>query len=86
MAALRLPAWYRTRKGKHLKSTNPHWEKCSANRNREAYFVPLMVGDVERGAAVSKPLYDALSAGDQVRVKVRRTRLSKRLLITDVSR
>lgn len=57
-----------------------------ANKNPEAYIVTLRVGDEETGSAVSKQLYDSLQAGERVRVKVRRTRLSKRLLVTNVTR
>ena len=57
-----------------------------ANRNPEAYIVTLRVGSEESGSTVSKQLYDVLEAGQRVHVKVRRTRLSKRLLITDVTR
>ena len=57
-----------------------------ANKNPEAFIVTLKVGDDETGSAVSKPLYESLQAGERVHVQVRRTRLSKRLLVTDVTR
>jgi hypothetical protein len=57
-----------------------------ANKNPEAFIVTLRVGNEETGSAVSKPLYESLQAGERVRVRVRRTRLSKRLLVTDVTR
>ena len=56
------------------------------NENPEAFIVNLRVGAEETGSAVSKPLYESLQAGERVRVTVRRTRLSKRLLVTDVTR
>jgi len=55
-------------------------------QNPEAYVLALKVGNDETGGAVSKQLYDSLKAGDRVHVTARRTRISKRILITDVSR
>ncbi|HUQ84045.1 MAG TPA: hypothetical protein VM076_23040 [Gemmatimonadaceae bacterium] len=57
-----------------------------ANQNPEAFMVTLTVGGEETGSAVSKPLYESLVAGERVHVRVRRTRLSKRLLVTNVTR
>jgi hypothetical protein len=57
-----------------------------ANKNPEAFIVQLKVGDEDTGSAVAKQLYDSLESGDRVHVKVRRTRLSKRILVTDVRR
>lgn len=57
-----------------------------ANKNPEAYIVTLQVGTEETGSTVSKTLYESLQAGERVQVKVRRTRLSKRLLVSDVTR
>jgi hypothetical protein len=59
--------------------TRPH-------RNPEAYVVTLDVNGEATGGAVSRELYDSLQAGERVRVQFRRTRLSKRMLVTDVRR
>ena len=57
-----------------------------AQKNPEAFLVTLDVNGEQTGGAVSKELYDSLREGERVRVSVRRTRVSKRLLITDVRR
>jgi hypothetical protein len=57
-----------------------------ANRNPEAYMVSLRVSGEATGAVVDRALYESLQPGDRVHVTVRRTRLSKRLLVTSVSR
>jgi hypothetical protein len=55
-------------------------------RNPEAYVVSLRLAGETTGGVVSRELYDALTTGDRVRVSYRKTRLSKRLLVTDVKR
>ena len=57
-----------------------------AHQNPEAYVVALDVGGEATGGAVTKELYDSLAPGARVRVRYRRTRVSKRLLVTSVSR
>jgi hypothetical protein len=60
------------------------WTK--AHRNPDVFLVTLDVAGEATGGAVAPQLYDALQPGERVRVRVRRTRLSKRLLVTDVRR
>jgi L-fucose isomerase-like protein len=57
-----------------------------ANENPEAYVVSLVVDGVETSGVVSRQLYDSIETGERVYVTVRRTRLSKRVLVTSVSR
>ena len=57
-----------------------------ANQNPEAYVVTLQVGGETTGAAVSQDVYESLRPGTQVQVSYRRTRISKRLVVTDVRR
>lgn len=57
-----------------------------SQRNPDAYLVTLDLNGEATGGAVSPQLYESLQAGERVRVKFRRTRLTKRLLVTDVSR
>jgi hypothetical protein len=54
--------------------------------NPEAYVVALKLAGEATGAAVSQQLYESLQPGDRVRVKYQRTRLTKRVLVTDLSR
>jgi hypothetical protein len=56
------------------------------NRNPDAYIVTLQLAGEATGGAVSRDLYESLQPGDQVHVSYRRTRVSKRLLVTDVKR
>jgi type IV secretory pathway TrbF-like protein len=57
-----------------------------AQTNPDAYIVTLDVEGDTTGSAVSRQLYESLDTGERVRVQFRRTRLSKRVLVTDVSR
>jgi hypothetical protein len=57
-----------------------------ANQNPDAYVVALDIGGEATGGMVSPELYESLAPGERVHVKVRRTRLSKRILVTDVHR
>lgn len=57
-----------------------------ADRNPDAYVLLFDLEGEHTGGAVSRELYDALQPGDSVRVRFRRTRLSNRILVTDVSR
>ena len=57
-----------------------------ANRNPDAYVVSLDLNGEPTGGAVTPQLYETLQAGERVRVKFRRTRFSKRLVVTDVRR
>lgn len=52
----------------------------------DAYVLLLNLGQEPTGAIVSRELYDAVRPGDGVQVRMRRTRLSHRLEVTDVVR
>jgi hypothetical protein len=52
----------------------------------DAYVLLLNLGQEPTGAIVSRELYDAVRPGDGVQVRMRRTRLSRRLEVTDVVR
>ncbi len=56
------------------------------DQNPDAYILTFDVDGEHTIGAVSRELYDSLQPGDSVRVKFRRTRLSHRLVVTDVSR
>lgn len=60
------------------------WTK--ANQNPDAYVVQLDLDGEATGGMVSQQLYESLQAGERVRVRFSRTRLTKRILVTDVSR
>ena len=55
-------------------------------RNPDVYLVTLDLMGTSTGAAVSRQVYESLQAGDVVQVTYRHTRLSKRLLVTNVAR
>lgn len=57
-----------------------------ANQNPDAYVVSLDIAGETTGGMVSSQMYELLQPGERVQVKVRRTRLSKRMLVTDVTR
>ena len=57
-----------------------------AHQNPDAYLVHLDLAGEATGGAVDPRLFESLQAGERVRVRFRRTRLTKRLLVTDVSR
>ncbi len=57
-----------------------------SDRNPDAYIVALDLEGVPTGGVVSPDLYESLETGERVRVQFQRTRLTKRLLDTDVSR
>lgn len=57
-----------------------------AQETPETYAVSLTVGGEPTAGLVSKALFDTLSVGDKVHVKVRRTRSSKRLEAVEVTR
>lgn len=52
----------------------------------EVYAVVLMVGNEATSGMVSKELYDSLQTEDNVQVKVRRTRMTRRLEVIEVKR
>lgn len=60
------------------------WTQSS--QNPDAYMVGLEIEGTPTGGFVTKQMYDTLRAGEQVRVKYKRTRFSNKLLVTDVSR
>jgi hypothetical protein len=57
-----------------------------ADERPDTYVVNLDLAGEAAGGAVSPQLYASLEAGERVRVRFRRTRVTKRLLVTDVSR
>lgn len=52
----------------------------------ETYVAVLRVAGEETAGLVSKELFDSLNAGDPVRAKVRRTRITRRLEAVEISR
>jgi hypothetical protein len=57
-----------------------------AERNPDNYLVNLDIEGEPTGGLVTKEIYEAVNVNEQVHVRIRRTRLSKRLLVTDVTR
>ena len=60
------------------------WTQSS--QNPDFYVVGLDIEGVKTGGLVTKEMYDSLAVGDRIHVKYQRTRLTKKLLITNVSR
>ena len=56
------------------------------DQNPDAYVVLFAVDGEATGGAVTPELYESLQAGDSVHVRYRRTRLSNRIVVTEVSR
>lgn len=56
-----------------------------ASRNPDMYSVELQVEGETAGGLVDKKLYDVLKANDRVRLRVGRTRLTKRLIVREVA-
>jgi hypothetical protein len=54
-------------------------------RNPDVYMVTLTLDGVPTGGLVERALYDSLHAGAPVDVRFRRTRLSGRILVTELS-
>jgi hypothetical protein len=52
----------------------------------ETYAVLLNVGNEQTAGVVSKDLYESLHASDAVQVKFRRTRITKRLEVVEVTK
>jgi hypothetical protein len=52
----------------------------------ETYAVVLLVGNERTAAVVSKELYESLQANDSVQVKTRRTRITRKLEVVEVTR
>jgi hypothetical protein len=52
----------------------------------ETYAVTLRVGGEDTVGLVSKQLFESLNSGDRVSVKVRRTRITRRLEAVEVTR
>ena len=52
----------------------------------ETYALTLKVGDQPTVGLVTKPMFDALNANDEVKVKIRRTRITRRLEVVEVTR
>lgn len=57
-----------------------------STQNPDAHILTFEVDGEATGGAVSPELYESVNAGDRVRVRWNRTRISDRLLVTDVSR
>lgn len=57
-----------------------------ADSTSETYVVLLNIGQEPTVAIVSKEMHDALRPGDAVQVRLHRTRLSRRLEVTEVVR
>ncbi|HEX7241520.1 MAG TPA: hypothetical protein VF263_14680 [Longimicrobiaceae bacterium] len=57
-----------------------------AERNPDVYMVTFELEGVATGGLVRRELYESLDADDPVHVRFQRTRLSKRILVTDLSR
>lgn len=60
------------------------WTQTDATS--DAYVLELKVGQEPTAAIVSRESYDALHPGDSVRVRMHRTRLTRRLEVVDVLR
>lgn len=52
----------------------------------DVYLVVLQVRGEKTGGLVSQELYESLNAGDTVRAKVRRTRISRRLEAIEITK
>jgi hypothetical protein len=57
-----------------------------STQQADFYAITLQLNGEPTVALVDKTMFEALDAGDHVRVSVRRTRFSGRLLVTDVRR
>ena len=57
-----------------------------STENPDAHIVAFEVDGEPTGGAVDPAAYDSLKAGDRVHVQFQRTRLSRRLVVTDVRR
>lgn len=55
-------------------------------QNPDAHVLMFEVDGEATGGAVSPEMYESVKPGDRVRVRFQRTRVSDRLLVTDVSR
>lgn len=56
------------------------------DRNSDAYILTFDLDGEHTGAAVARRLYDSLQPGDTVQVQFQRTRLSNRIVVTEVRR
>jgi hypothetical protein len=57
-----------------------------ATDNPDAYILEFVIDGEPTGGAVDPRMYEAVNQGDSVRVEFQRSRLTKRLMITDVRR
>ncbi len=57
-----------------------------STENPDAYVVTLEVEGHPSSAYVSRELFEVLQSGDAVEARIRRTRISRRLQVVDVSR
>jgi hypothetical protein len=57
-----------------------------ATDNPDAYILEFVVDGEPTGGAVDPQMYEVVKEGDPVRVEFQRTRLTKRLVVTDVRR
>lgn len=56
-----------------------------SHQTAETHVVMLQVGEAQTVGVVSKPLFDTLAAGDRVTVKLRQTRITRRLEAIEVA-
>jgi hypothetical protein len=57
-----------------------------ATKNPEAYILEFVVDGEPTGGAVDPQTYESVKEGDSVRVAFQRSRLTRRLMVTDVRR
>ena len=57
-----------------------------SHENPDMFAISLQIGEEQTVGLVSEEMFEALGAGDQVRVKVRRTRIGGQLEVVEVSR
>lgn len=57
-----------------------------STENPDAYIVEFTIDGEATGGAVDPQLYESFHEGDSVRVAFQRTRLTRRLVVTDVRR
>jgi hypothetical protein len=57
-----------------------------ATENPDAYILEFTIDGEATGGAVEPEMYESLHEGDSVRVAFQRTRITRRLVVTDVRR
>lgn len=75
-----------TKSGKSYYTTNAGGRTWIQSQDTpETYAVELMVADERTAGLVSKQLFESLQANDTVQVKIRRTRITGRLEVMEVT-